>query len=163
MNYQTLFLYSEKQNDCKTTTGQKFRRGQKLRLTPDPGPTIFQIWESNSCGDSSYNYQSNLNLPMFLLKKWLPKRLLLPKLESDSGSGFSQIFDSGSWSRSETKTQNPAGVDSGCPDPVPPLCWIHQKQTTQFQNLNPAPNMFQNWVPSLIAEDSFNRKKNYDL
>jgi len=29
MNYQTLFLYSEKQNNCKTTTGQKFR------LTPD--------------------------------------------------------------------------------------------------------------------------------
>jgi len=36
---------------------------------------------------------------------------LLPKLKSDfgSGSGFSQIFDSGS----ERKTQNPAGVDSG--------------------------------------------------
>jgi len=31
--------------------------------------------------------------------------------------GFSQIFDSGS----ERKTQNPAGVDSGNPDPVPPL------------------------------------------
>jgi len=24
MNYQTLFLYSEKQTNCKTTTGQKF-------------------------------------------------------------------------------------------------------------------------------------------
>jgi len=34
MNYQTLFLYSEKQNCCKTTTGQKFRRGQNFRLTP---------------------------------------------------------------------------------------------------------------------------------
>jgi len=30
-----LFLYSEKQTNCKTTTGQKFRRGQKFRLTPD--------------------------------------------------------------------------------------------------------------------------------
>jgi len=30
---------------------------------------------------------------------------------------FFQIFDSGS----ERKTQNPAGVDSGIPDPVPPL------------------------------------------
>jgi len=37
------------------------------------------------------------------------------------GSGFSQIFDSGSGSGSERKTQNPAGVDSGNPDPVPPL------------------------------------------
>jgi len=34
MNFQTLFLYSEKQNSCKTTKGQKFRRGQKFRLTP---------------------------------------------------------------------------------------------------------------------------------
>ena len=33
MNCQTLFLYSEKKNNCKTTTGQKFRRGQKCRLT----------------------------------------------------------------------------------------------------------------------------------
>jgi len=29
MNYQMVFLYSEKQNSCKTTTGQKFR------LTPE--------------------------------------------------------------------------------------------------------------------------------
>jgi len=33
------------------------------------------------------------------------------KLKSDTGSGFSQIFDSGS----ERKTQNPVGVDSGTP------------------------------------------------
>jgi len=45
----------------------------------------------------------------------------MPKLKSDSGSGsgFSQTFDSGSWS--EQKPQNPAGVDSGSPDPVPNL------------------------------------------
>jgi len=35
-NYQTLFLYSEKKNNSKTTTGQKFCRGQKIRLTPEP-------------------------------------------------------------------------------------------------------------------------------
>jgi len=60
---------------------------------------------------------------MFLLRKWLHRLLLLPKLKSDSGSEsvFSQIFDSGS----ERKTKNPAGVDSGYPDPVPPLLdWI---------------------------------------
>jgi len=34
MNYQTLFLYYEKQTNCRTTIGQKFRRGQKFRLTP---------------------------------------------------------------------------------------------------------------------------------
>ena len=45
----------------------------------------------------------------------------MPKLKSDagSGSGFSQIFDSES--RSEQKPQNPVGVDSGSPNPVPNL------------------------------------------
>ena len=45
--------------------------------------------------------------------------MLLPrlKIDSGSGSGFCQIFDSGS----ETKTQNPVEVDCGTPDPVPPL------------------------------------------
>jgi len=37
----------------------------------------------------------------------------------DTGSGFSQIFDSGS--RSERKTQNPVRVHSGTPDSWPPL------------------------------------------
>jgi len=40
-------------------------------------------------------------------------------MKSDSGSGFSQIFDSGSGSRSE-KTQNPTGVDFDAPGPWPP-------------------------------------------
>jgi len=49
---------------------------------------------------------------------WL---LLLSKMSSSSWSvsGFSQIFDSGSGS--ERKTQNPAGVGSGNPDPWPAL------------------------------------------
>jgi len=34
---------------------------------------------------------------------------------------FSQIFDSGSGSGSERKTQHPAEVNSGTPDPKPPL------------------------------------------
>ena len=38
-------------------------------------------------------------------------------MKSGSGTSFSQIFDSGS----ERKTQNPAGADSGKPDPIPPL------------------------------------------
>jgi len=48
--------------------------------------------------------------------------LLLIKLKSDSGSGsgFSQIFASGS----ERKTKNPAGVDSGYPHPILPLLEI---------------------------------------
>jgi len=52
----------------------------------------------------------------------------LPELKSDprSGSGFSQIFDSGTIPRSEGKTQNPLGVASGTPDPVPPLICTHQ-------------------------------------
>jgi len=94
-----------------------------LNPGPDPGPTILQIWESDSCSDSGCNHRSNRNLPMFLPRKWPHRLLLLPnwKSYSGSGSGFSQIFDSGSGSGSERKTQNPAGVDSGYPDPVPPL------------------------------------------
>ena len=91
---------------------------QKFRLTLG----IPQSWES-FCSDFGYNHRSNRNLPMFLPKKWPHRLLLLPKLKSDSGSGsdLSQIFDSGSQSGSERKTQNPAGVDSRTPDPVPPL------------------------------------------
>ena len=79
-------------------------------LYVDPGPEIFQIWESGSCSDSGY-HRSNRHLPMFLHEKRSHRLLLLPELKSGSGSGFilSQIFDS--WS--ERKTQNPAGVDSG--------------------------------------------------
>ena len=83
-----------------------------------------QLW---CCSDSGYNFQSNLNFPMFLLKKWPHRFLLLLKLKSDSGSGsvFSQIFDSGSGSK--WKTQNPAGGDAGYSDPAPPLvCSLHQ-------------------------------------
>jgi len=56
-------------------------------LNPVPGTEIFHIWESDSCSDSGYNHQSNLNWPMFLLKKWPHRLLLLPKLKSDSGAG----------------------------------------------------------------------------
>jgi len=71
----------------------------------NPGPAILQIWESDSCSDSSQNHRSNRSLPTFLPKKWPRRLLLLPKWKSDSGSGsgFSQIFDSGSGS--ERKTQ----------------------------------------------------------
>ena len=86
-------------------------------LNPDPIPAILQIWESGSCSDSGYNHRSNHNLPICLPEKWLHRLPLLPKWKSDSGSGFSQIFDSGF----ERKMQNPAGVDSGNLDPVPPL------------------------------------------
>jgi len=54
---------------------------------------------------------------MFLLKKChirKPHRLLLLKMKSDSESrsGVSQIFNFGAGSG--RKTQDPAGVDSGC-------------------------------------------------
>jgi len=44
----------------------------------NPGPAIFQIWKSDSCSDSGYSHRSNSNLPMFLLKKWPLRLLLLP-------------------------------------------------------------------------------------
>jgi len=57
---------------------------------------FFKFYESDSYSDSGNNHRSNRNLLMFLLKKWPHRLLLLPKLKSDSGSGFdfSQIFDS---------------------------------------------------------------------
>ena len=70
----------------------------------NPGPEIFQNWES----DSGY-YRCNPGSPLFLLQKWPRRLLLLPKLKSDSGTVFSRIFDFGFGS--ERKTQNPAGVD----------------------------------------------------
>ena len=108
------------QRDTRGSRSHFFRL--RLHSCPkffNPDPVIFQIWEFASCSDFGYNHRSNRNLPMFLLKKWPHRLLLLQKLKSDSGSGsgFSQIFDSGS----ERKTQNPAGFDSGTPYPIPPL------------------------------------------
>jgi len=75
----------------------------------------FKINKIRQSGSSPIQVQSNaLNSPMFFPKKWPHRLLLLPKFKSDSGSGsgFSQIFDSGSGG----KTQNPGGIDSGIPD-----------------------------------------------
>jgi len=44
--------------------------------------------------------------------------------DSESRSGLSQNFDSGSGS--ERETQIAAGVDSGTPDPWPPLVHAHR-------------------------------------
>jgi len=109
-------------SDSDSTPVPKF-----LNPGPDPGPEIFLILESESCSESDYNHRSNRNLPRFLLKICPHRLLLLPRLKSDSGPGpfFSKIFDS--LSGSERKTQNPAGVDSGTPDPVPPLLCIAPK------------------------------------
>jgi len=55
------------------------------------------------------------------------------EISLDTGSGFSKIFDSGYGS--ERKTQNSAGVDSGNPDPVPPLssCKTEHKTVDIFK------------------------------
>jgi len=127
-NCQILFVYFENENNCKTITGQIFRRGQKFRLTS--GPAIFQIREYDSCSDSGYNYRSNRNLPMFL--KWPCRLPLLPKLKNDSGTGFSEICDSGSGSGPEIKTWNPA---ESTPDFILPKSFklhnTHQKSNLQ--------------------------------
>jgi len=70
----------------------------------DPGPAIFQIWESGYCLHS-FN-RRNRKLPMVLLQQWPRRLLLLLKLKIDSGSRsvFSKNLYSGS--RSERKMQN---------------------------------------------------------
>jgi len=86
---------------------------------PYPGPAFLQIRESDSCSDSGNNHRSNRNLTMFLPKKdrTEPATAEMEKWHRVQVVFFT-IFDSGSGSRSEKKTQNPAGVDSGKPDPV---------------------------------------------
>jgi len=82
---------------------QAFRGGRshffRLILNPssDPGPAIFQIWESDSCSDSGYSHQSHPNSAMFLLKKLPHRLLLLPKLKNDSVPGpvFHKFFTPG--------------------------------------------------------------------
>ena len=86
-------------SDSDSAPVQKF-------LNPCAGPAIFQIWESDSCSDSGYNHPSNRNLTMLLLMKWPHRLLLLPKLKRDSGTGFSQIFDSGSGFASERNAES---------------------------------------------------------
>ena len=117
----------EQPETAKTTGGQNqfFRlRLHSCSTIFECGPESFQIWESDSCSDSSY-HRSNRNIPIgpIFLKKWPRRLLLVPKLKSGSGSGsgFSQYFDCGSGSGSERKAENPAGVVSGTPDLWPPL------------------------------------------
>jgi len=90
-----------------------------LNIATGPSLQNFQTWESDSCSDSGY-HRCNRNSAMFLLvicHIWKPGRLLLLKMKTGSGSSLSQIFDFGSGTGSERKTQDPAGVDSGTPDP----------------------------------------------
>jgi len=78
---------------------------------------------------------------------------LLLKLKSDSGSVFSQIFDSGSGS--EGKTQNPAGVDSGTSDPCPPL------PTRQVPPFPPFKFAYNNLKRNRIMFDVYQDMRNY--
>jgi len=85
--------------------------------------------------------------------------LLLANLKSDSrsGSGFSQIFDSGS--ESERETHIPAGVDSRISDPVLPLGqrWAESHFSDsdsalapRFKTPAPAPKSFETSTPTLV-------------
>ena len=82
----------------------------------NPGPAILQIWESGSCSDSGCNHRSNRNFSMFYLRndRTDSRNCRNGKVTPVPGSVFHKF-----WSGSERKTQNPAGVDSGAPDPVP--------------------------------------------
>jgi len=85
---------------------------------------------------------------MFLPTKWPHRLLLLPKWKSDSGSGsgFSQFFDSRYGSGPEIKMQNPAGIDSGYPDPSPPLV----RTNTLFSKRGSVPVAQDDWRPSIL-------------
>jgi len=94
------------------------------------------------------------------------------KSDSDSGSGFPQIFDSGSGSGSERKKQNPAGVDSGNPDPVPLLQQRWQESLFQtltpllfqkFLNPGPDPAILLIWESVSFADSGYNHRFNRNL
>jgi len=59
---------------------------------------------------------------MFSPEKWPHRLLLLQKWKSDSGPGpfFHKLLTPGP-NPGTKKTHNPSGVESGTPDPVPPL------------------------------------------
>ena len=87
---------------------------------PDSAQIFFQIWESDSCSDSG-NHRCSRKSAVFVLKQWYlqrPRRfLLVPKIKTDSGCGFSQIFYSSSGSDFKKKKQNLARVDSSTSEP----------------------------------------------
>ena len=104
----------------------------------------FKINKIRQSGSSPIQVQSNaLNSPMFFLKKWPHRLLLLPKFKSDSGSGsgFSQIFDSGSGE----KSQNPGGIDSGIPDRSH-LCYLAEMNMDLELDINPTDLQFFWWI-----------------
>ena len=93
-------------------------------LNPDPGPAIFQILKS----DSRCNHRSSRNLPMFFLKKWPFRLLLLLKLKSDPDPGlaFPKFLTPGPHPGAKEKRRI---LPELTPDPVPPLvnyCWIEE-------------------------------------
>jgi len=59
------------------------------------------------------------------------------KVTLGSGSGFSQVFDSGSGSGSEWKTQHPAEVDSDTPDSWPALLATRDERNVLFCDPGP--------------------------
>ena len=83
-------------------------------LNSDPGPKNLQIWESDTC--SIQPKSSNVfTYEMPFVKNTQTPAAQKIKTDYESRPNFSHNFDSGS--RSERKTQDPAGVDSGTQDP----------------------------------------------
>ena len=75
-NCQTLFLYSEMQKNWQTILGQKFRRVQKLRLTPievEPLPAVFPPQAGIELSWFPSGSMTNLTTPLpSELKRHLP-------------------------------------------------------------------------------------------
>ena len=92
MNCQALFLCFEKQNNWKTTTGQKFRRGQKFRLTP-----VGYSWRKHcrlQCG------QVFLWLELHLVKARAQATRCSPEMSTEqdrTGSGLKPYFPDQDW------------------------------------------------------------------
>ena len=87
----------------------------------NPSPAIFQIWVFDSCSDSGYNQQSNLNWVMFYLRIHHTDSCYCRNWKVTPGPVFPKFLTSSPGSGSKGKTQNPARVDPGYPHPVPPL------------------------------------------
>ena len=87
-------------------------------MNPDLAPKFFQIWESDSRSNSGNVDATEIHQCLYLSNNIYKDHAdsCYCRKKSDSGTGFSQILDSGSWSDKKRRI-----LPESTPDPWPPL------------------------------------------
>jgi len=146
-------LYALIKRSAAEVAGVTFSDSPPVPKLWNPGPAIFQIWESDSCSDSGYNHQSNLNLPMFLLNKW-PHRLRYCrnwKVIPDPGPFFPKFLTPDPGPKEKRRI-----LPESTPDPVPPLVCGRDERTVIFCDTDPVRH-FLNSVPVQPQSKTFQK------